>query len=206
MSTVRSPCSAAISSISVASPCTNSAPSSTGTASEFVCTVRMRPPMRSRASRMRQGTPASSSARAAARPAAPAPMMTTGLPEPRRDCLSCLALRFTELIGMIGRIWHGWAAREDADAYEAMLNSDVLPGPDQIPGYRGAYVMRREVGDEVEFVTITVFDDIAAVKQFAGEDYTKAVVKGPAKKLLKRSDDRSTHYEVVRSPGKQSRG
>jgi heme-degrading monooxygenase HmoA len=107
---------------------------------------------------------------------------------------------------MIGRIWHGWAATEDADAYETMLNADVLPGPDQIPGYRGAYVMRRGVGDEVEFVTITFFDDIAAVKQFAGEDYTKAVVKGPAKKLLKRSDERSTHYEVVRSPGGKSRG
>jgi len=107
---------------------------------------------------------------------------------------------------MIGRIWHGWAAKEDADAYETMLNSDVLPGPDQIPGYRGAYVMRREVGDEVEFVTVTFFDDIAAVKQFAGEDYTKAVVKGPAKKLLKRSDERSTHYEVVRAPGGKPRG
>src|SRR2546430_13314396 len=57
---------------------------------------------------------------------------------------------------MIGRIWHGWAAREDADAYQAMLNSDVLPGIHRIKGYRGAYVMRRDVGDEVEFMTMTL--------------------------------------------------
>ena len=107
---------------------------------------------------------------------------------------------------MIGRIWHGFAAQEDADAYETMLNADVLPGPDQIPGYRGAYVMRRDVGDEVEFVTITFFDDMDAVKQFAGDDYTKAVVKGPAKKLLLRSDERSAHYDIVRTPKGQPRG
>src|SRR3954465_1897781 len=102
---------------------------------------------------------------------------------------------------MIGRIWHGFAAQEDADAYETMLNADVLPGPDQIPGYRGAYVMRRDVGGEVEVGTVAFFDDLDAVKQFAGEDCTKAVVKGPAKKLLKGSDERSTHYDVVRAPG-----
>jgi heme-degrading monooxygenase HmoA len=107
---------------------------------------------------------------------------------------------------MIGRIWHGWAAREDADAYQAMLNSDVLPGIHRIPGYRGAYVMRREVGDEVEFITMTIFENMKAVKQFAGEDYTKAVIQGPAQKLLKRSDDRSTHFEIILAPENGPRG
>ena len=107
---------------------------------------------------------------------------------------------------MIGRIWHGWASREDADAYQTMLNSDVLPGIHRIQGYRGAYVMRREVGDEVEFMTMTIFENLAAVKQFAGEDYTKAVVQGPAQKLLKRSDTRSTHYEIILAPESGPRG
>ena len=107
---------------------------------------------------------------------------------------------------MIGRIWHGWAAREDADAYQTMLNSDVLPGIHRIQGYRGAYVMRREVGDEVEFITMTIFENLAAVKQFAGEDYTKAVVQGPAQKLLKRADTRSSHYEIIIAPESGPRG
>lgn len=107
---------------------------------------------------------------------------------------------------MIGRIWHGWAAREDADAYQAMLNSDVLPRIHQIEGYRGAYVMRREVGDEVEFMTMTIFENLDAVKQFAGEDYTKAVVQGLAKKLLKRSDEHSTHFEIILAPESGPRG
>jgi heme-degrading monooxygenase HmoA len=101
---------------------------------------------------------------------------------------------------MIGRIWHGIAAREDADAYQTMLNSDVLPGIHRIKGYRGAYVMRRDVGDEVEFMTMTIFETLDAVKQFAGEDYTKAVIQGPAQKLLKRADARSTHFEIILTP------
>jgi len=107
---------------------------------------------------------------------------------------------------MIGRIWHGFAAREDADAYQTMLNSDVLPGIHRIPGYRGAYVMRRDVGDEVEFMTMTIFENMAAVKQFAGEDYTKAVVQGPAQKLLKRADSRSAHFEIIFAPESSPRG
>ncbi len=101
---------------------------------------------------------------------------------------------------MIGRIWHGWTTREDADAYQDMLNSDVLPGIHRVKGYRGAYVLRRDDGDEVEFMTMTIFEDLAAVKQFAGEDYTKPIVQGLAQRLLRRTDARATHFQIVVTP------
>lgn len=101
---------------------------------------------------------------------------------------------------MIGRIWHGWTAREDADAYQDMLNSDVLPGIHRVKGYHGAYVLRRDDGDEVEFMTMTIFDDLAAVKQFAGEDYTKPVVQGLAQRLLRRADAKAAHFQIVVTP------
>lgn len=46
-------------------------------------------------------------------------------------------------------------------------------------------------------MTITLFDSIEAVKEFAGEDYEIAVVPPPARKLLSRFDARSTHYETL---------
>jgi hypothetical protein len=46
-------------------------------------------------------------------------------------------------------------------------------------------------------VTITLFDSIDAVKEFAGEDYEVAVVAPPARKLLSRFDARSAPYETV---------
>jgi hypothetical protein len=52
------------------------------------------------------------------------------------------------------------------------------------------------MGNEVEFVTIMTFDDIEAVRQFAGQDYEAAVVPPKARALLSRFDQRSQHYEL----------
>ena len=98
---------------------------------------------------------------------------------------------------MISRIWHGWTTRENAPKYQALLETDVLPGIHRVKGFRGAQLLRRDAGDEVEFVTITMFDDMDAVKAFAGPDWSKAVIHGEAGKLLKRYDERSAHYEQV---------
>src|SRR5512135_3208125 len=77
---------------------------------------------------------------------------------------------------MIARLWHGWTTRENADAYEALLRSEVLPGIHRIPGYHGAYLLRREAAPEVEFATLTLFDSWDAVRAFAGPDREVAVV------------------------------
>jgi len=101
---------------------------------------------------------------------------------------------------MIGRLWHGWTTRANAEAYETLLVSEVLPGIHRVPGYQGAYLMRRAAPDGVEFVTLTLFDSMDAVRAFAGEDYEKAVIAPEGRRLLSRFDDRSAHYEIVLSP------
>ena len=99
---------------------------------------------------------------------------------------------------MISRIWHGWTIPENADAYEALLKEEIFVGigDRQIPGYRGIHLLRRAVGDEVEFVTVMWFDSLDAVRIFAGEDYEVAVVPAKARALLAHFDARSQHYEV----------
>jgi antibiotic biosynthesis monooxygenase (ABM) superfamily enzyme len=99
---------------------------------------------------------------------------------------------------MISRIWHGWTTPENADAYEALLLEEIFTGIEgrHIPGYRGIQLLRRPAGDEVEFVTIMRFDDLEAVRLFAGDDYEVAVVPAKARAVLSRFDERSQHYEV----------
>jgi hypothetical protein len=99
---------------------------------------------------------------------------------------------------MISRIWHGWTTLANADAYESLLESEIFQGIQdrQIAGYRGIHLLRRDVGDEVEFVTIMWFHSFDAVRTFAGEDYEAAVVPAKARALLARFDARSQHYEV----------
>ena len=101
---------------------------------------------------------------------------------------------------MIARLWHGWAKPENADGYERLLRSEVLPGIHRIGGHRGAYLLRRERDGRIEFVTMTLFDDLDAVRAFAGDDYEAAVVPPAAQALLDEFDERSEHFEVVLRP------
>jgi heme-degrading monooxygenase HmoA len=98
---------------------------------------------------------------------------------------------------MIVRLWHGWTTREKAPAYEALLKTEVLPGIHRIPGFIGADLLRREGGGEVEFITLTRFESMDAVRAFAGDDWEVAVVPPAARRLLARFDPRAAHYEGV---------
>ena len=102
---------------------------------------------------------------------------------------------------MVSRLWHGWTSRENADAYQQLLQARILPGIHRVRGYRGAYLLRRDVKEGVEFVTLTFFDSLEAVRAFAGEEYEVAVVPPEARKLLSRFDEKSTHYDTVVTPG-----
>jgi len=99
---------------------------------------------------------------------------------------------------MIGRIWYGWTAPENADAYESLLRHEIFLGIQdrRIDGFRGIQLLRRNLATEVEFVTMMWFDSIAAIRTFAGEDYEVAVVPPQARALLSRFDERSQHYEI----------
>jgi heme-degrading monooxygenase HmoA len=99
---------------------------------------------------------------------------------------------------MILRIWHGWTYPENADAYETLLREEIFVGISDrnIRGFRDIKLLRRTVGEEVEFVTIMTFDDLDAVREFAGEDHELAVVPPAARQLLACYDPRSEHYEL----------
>ncbi|HYD59118.1 MAG TPA: hypothetical protein VEC35_02100 [Noviherbaspirillum sp.] len=103
---------------------------------------------------------------------------------------------------MITRIWRGWTSHDNAPVYQQLLLTEIFPGiaARNVPGYRGISLGRRDLGDEVEFVTIMWFDTTEAVKAFAGEAYDVAVVPPKARAVLARFDDRSAHYETVVQP------
>jgi hypothetical protein len=101
---------------------------------------------------------------------------------------------------VIARIWHGWATRERGRLRAA------APRP-RVPQDRGArrrvsrgYVLRDDAGDEVEFVTMTLFDSLDAVRAFAGDDHEAVVVPPEARALLSHFDARSRHYETLIEP------
>ena len=104
---------------------------------------------------------------------------------------------------VIVRTWHGWTLPDNADAYEALLTSTIVPGivDRAIPGHRSTDILRcdssESVSGEVEFVTVMVFDDWDAIVEFAGGDGTPSVVPDAARALLSRFDDHSRHYRAI---------
>ncbi len=103
---------------------------------------------------------------------------------------------------MILRYWRGWTTQQNADSYQRIVSEQVLPGiaARRLDGYRGAYLLRRDVDHEVEFATVMIFDSLENVRAFAGEDYETAYVPPAAQAVLARFDEKSAHYTTLLTP------
>jgi heme-degrading monooxygenase HmoA len=102
---------------------------------------------------------------------------------------------------MIARIWHGHTRAEHADAYEATLKPELLPGLSKAKGFKGSYLMRKDAGAEVEFITVILWESIDAIRAVAGADYETAVIPEERRKYLSHFDARASHYEVAATQG-----
>jgi len=100
---------------------------------------------------------------------------------------------------MITRIWHGWTTLENAIVYENLLKTEVFPSIEnkKVKGYKKISLLKRVMKDEVEFITIMLFDSIQSVKEFAGEDYEQSYVASKARQILSRFDQKAQHYEII---------
>jgi heme-degrading monooxygenase HmoA len=101
---------------------------------------------------------------------------------------------------VIARLWRGAVRQGDGDAYAAYIAETGLAEYVQTPGNRGAWMLRRDVGEFTEFVTFTLWESLEAVKAFAGEDYERAVYYPEDDRFLVEHDDFCTHYEVTPPP------
>jgi hypothetical protein len=89
---------------------------------------------------------------------------------------------------MICRLWRGWTAPENADEYERIVRHEVIPKIE---------ARKSDLGGEIEFQTMMWFDDLDAIKEFMGEDYSVSHVPLEARAVLNSFDDRAAHYEVI---------
>ncbi len=98
---------------------------------------------------------------------------------------------------MILRMWRGSATVEKSGEYVEHVTKKVFPALGAIDGHRGAYLLRRVVDGTVEFVVVTLWESMDAVRRFAGVQAEKAVVEPEARAVLTAFDESVTHFEVV---------
>jgi len=106
--------------------------------------------------------------------------------------------------GMILRMWHARATVERSGEYVEHAIKKVFPVLGTIQGHRGAFLLRRAVDGAIEFVVLTLWESMEAVRRFAGVKPEKAVVEPEARAVLTAFDESVTHFEVVHRPGSRS--
>jgi len=82
-----------------------------------------------------------------------------------------------------------------------MLKPELLPGISKKKGYRGSHLLRRDLGNEIEFITILLFDSLDSIKAITGPDYETAVIPPERKPHLSRYDAKAAHYDVIGATG-----
>jgi len=103
---------------------------------------------------------------------------------------------------MIARIWHGRTLTAKADEYERYLNASGVERMLKTDGNHGVEVLRKSDGPRTDFVVISYWESIDAVKRFAGKEFEKAVILDRDREFLIEVEPNVLHYDVVRAAGK----
>jgi heme-degrading monooxygenase HmoA len=97
---------------------------------------------------------------------------------------------------MIARTWRGTVHRADADEYVEHIRETGFAEYGQTPGNVGAWLLRHDDGDRTEFITMSLWDSVDAIRAFAGDDID-AVVLYPEDARYLVGESTVTHYQVV---------
>lgn len=98
---------------------------------------------------------------------------------------------------MIARIWRGATPEVKGEAYLEFLKKTGIQGYLSTEGNRGVQVLLRKVDGRAEFVLISYWDSLDAIRRFAGEDYEKAVYYPEDQDFLLEFAPGVEHYEVA---------
>ena len=99
---------------------------------------------------------------------------------------------------MIVRIWRGQAeSGSKADAYHRHFSETVAPELQALRGNRGAWLLRRDFAGKTEFLAVTFWESVEAIRGFAGDNVLSAIVEPEARAVLAAFDDFARHYELA---------
>jgi heme-degrading monooxygenase HmoA len=102
---------------------------------------------------------------------------------------------------MIARIWQGRTRPGMGEPYMSYLEETGLKEYKATKGFRDVFVLTRKIGEETEYVLVTLWENMDAVRGFAGDDPGRAVYY-PEDDRYFPEDQRTPHvrhYEVHES-------
>jgi len=106
-----------------------------------------------------------------------------------------VALRANE----VARMWSARTTPADWPAYQEHFHKKVVPELRANPGYLGASLFQRRVGDEIEILVTTRWRSLESIRNFTGKNFDAAVVAQEAAELLSDYDRVVRHFDLVLS-------
>jgi len=97
---------------------------------------------------------------------------------------------------VIARIWRGTVPADKAAEYVDYVAETGIKHYRSTPGNRGAWILRRPAGELTEIVTFSLWDDMDAVRAFAGDDPSRAVYYPEDDRFLVDRGETVEHYEA----------
>lgn len=98
---------------------------------------------------------------------------------------------------MIARSWHGVTLASNADEYLEYLQETGVKECLATPGNRGVQVLRRIEQGRADFLFISHWESLDAIRAFAGADIDRAVYYPADRAFLLELEPHVTHYELL---------
>jgi heme-degrading monooxygenase HmoA len=100
---------------------------------------------------------------------------------------------------MVVRIWHGRVPTSKAIAYREFLCQRAVPDYRAVAGNLSVQILQRTEGDVTHFITMTTWENMQAIKGFAGEKVETAKYYPEDHDFLLEFEPSVVHYDVVGS-------
>jgi heme-degrading monooxygenase HmoA len=98
---------------------------------------------------------------------------------------------------MISRQWRGLAKPDCSQAYLDHLRKETFPAIGRLPGFLRVAILRRTLPEGVEYLVVTEWASLEAIRRFAGDDVERAVVPPAVREMMLEYDHVVRHYEIV---------
>jgi drug/metabolite transporter (DMT)-like permease/heme-degrading monooxygenase HmoA len=125
-------------------------------------------------------------------------------PNPTPDLMGFMPIGATKVVDVqavpsnaIARIWHGSTPSSMTEEYISLAKSNCVANCEATPGNLGVTFFHETEGEMTHHTFISYWQDLDAVKRFAGEDYQKPRFFAGEERFLVKSDAVVEHRDMV---------
>ena len=97
----------------------------------------------------------------------------------------------------MARTWRGATRVQDRDAYLSYLHESGFREYRATPGNVGVVGLSRVIDSRAEFLVLSLWESVAAIRRFAGDDIGRAVFYPRDDEFLVDRDLAVNHYDVL---------